>query len=83
MQVDDSPEDFVEVSITKGPLTQEQAPVEGDDDGNKIDSWLAAVLVVVCVIVVAGALVLLYFLILRKKTGTNTTLDFEDSRKEI
>ena len=84
MSVSDTEDEFTEVSISKTSISSENKEGQKEDDGNKVDAWLTAVLVVVCVVAVAGALILVYFLVLRKKKLTNmSSPPIEESEKEI
>ena len=84
MKVDDTTEEFVEVSITKDPInTAQPGEKEDDDDEKGVKPWLVAVIVIVCVVAVAGALVLVYFFVLKKKTASSITRPIEESENKI
>ena len=80
MSVENTNEDFVEISFEKNELTLEEKNEK--DENNKIDSWLAAVITIVCVVGVSGALITVYFLILRKKSKINI-IQPEESKKDM
>ena len=81
IEVENNNKDFSEVSISKNELRKEE---KKDDDGNKIESWLAAVITIVCVLVVAGVLVAVYFIFLRKKKKILDNMKtIEESEKDI
>jgi hypothetical protein len=84
MKVDDTTEEFVEVSITKDPInTAQPGEKEDDDDEKGVKPWLVAVIVIVCVVAVAGALVLVYFFVLKKKAASSITRPIEESENKI
>ena len=73
VQVDNTNEEFTEVTITQGPLTQSNENKDDDDD-NKIEAWLCAVIAIICSVVVACALIIVYFLVLKKKSVVESSV---------
>ncbi len=80
LKVGNTNEDLSQVTITKGPLTEEN---EEEKKDNKIEPWLVAVLIVVYVLFVAGSLILIYIVFLRDKNVINSDIQVEETKKDF
>ena len=80
LKLDNTNEDLSQVTITQGPLTEEN---EEEKKDNKIEPWLVAVLIIVYVVFVAGSLILIYIVFLREKNVINSDIQAEETKRDF